>query len=121
MKIIKRAKRNFLPENFELKKWEDLEKFYQELLDREIRSLEDLQKFLKDRSELESYLEENFAWRYINMNCDTENEKKKQAFLFFVQEIQPKISPLSDKLNKKLIGAISLENYPKNTKYFTEN
>lgn len=102
MKIIKRSKRDFLPEDFELKTWEDLEIFYQKLLDRVINSLEDLEKFLKDRSELESVLEENFAWRYIKMNCDTTDEKKKERFLFFVQKIQPKISPISDKLNKKV-------------------
>lgn len=118
MQIIKRLPRQFLPEDFELKQWKELEVFFLRLLDYEINSLEDLQKFLEDRSELESFLEENFAWRYIKMNCDTEDELKKQDFLFFVKEIQPKISPFSDKLNRKVVQCGFGEKLPEDYKIF---
>lgn len=37
------------------------------------------------------------------MTCDTENKVLEEAFNYFCLEIQPKIQPYSDALNKKLI------------------
>jgi hypothetical protein len=37
------------------------------------------------------------------MTCDTENKSWKQAFTFFVTEIQPMMQPYADKLNRKLV------------------
>ena len=118
MKIITRPKRTFLPDDFELKSWEQLAPFYANLLEREFENLNDLKQFLKDRSEVESYLEENFAWRYIATNCDTEDESKKAKFMFFVEEIQPQISPLSDKLNKKVVQSRFVKELPQNYKIY---
>src|SRR5688572_26322151 len=39
------------------------------------------------------------------MTCDTENKELEEAFNFFMMEIQPKIQPYADKLNRKLIGS----------------
>lgn len=118
LKILKCPPRNFLPEDFSFTTWKELEIFFQKLLDREINSLDDLKNFLKDRSELESFLEENFAWRYIKMNCDTKSEDKKESFLFFVKEIQPKISPFTDKLNKKIVQSELAKQLPDSYQIF---
>ena len=37
------------------------------------------------------------------MTCDTENEEIRNAFNDFIQNIEPKIAPLSDALNKKIV------------------
>jgi oligoendopeptidase F len=37
------------------------------------------------------------------MTCDTENKELEEAFTYFVMEIQPKMQPYADQLNKKLI------------------
>ena len=37
------------------------------------------------------------------MTCDTENKELEESFNYFMMEIQPKVQPYSDKLNKKLI------------------
>jgi oligoendopeptidase F len=71
--IPTRSKRPFIGEEFDLKKWEDLEPFFENLKNREINSAEDLKQWFSDRSEIESYLSENFAWRYIRQTCDTAN------------------------------------------------
>ncbi|RZJ63968.1 MAG: M3 family oligoendopeptidase, partial [Flavobacterium sp.] len=71
--IIEKKKRVYIPQNLETK-WENLEPIFQELLKREINSVSELEKWLKDKSELEAALEEDFAWRYIKMTCDTANE-----------------------------------------------
>jgi oligoendopeptidase F len=44
----------------------------------------------KDGSELEAALEEDFAWRYIRMTCDTTSEELLQSFQYFATEIEPK-------------------------------
>ena len=58
---------------------------------------------MRDMSELESVVSEDVCWRHIRMTCDTENKELEQAFTFFVMEIQPKIQPYADKLNRKLV------------------
>ena len=73
--IIEKKPRTFVPENLEIK-WENLEPLFEELKNREINSVDGLETWLKNRSELEAALEENFAWRYIKMTCDTSSEKK---------------------------------------------
>ena len=37
------------------------------------------------------------------MTCDTENKSLEEAFVFFVTQIQPKIQPYADRINRKLI------------------
>ncbi|RYE50197.1 MAG: M3 family oligoendopeptidase, partial [Sphingobacteriales bacterium] len=100
--IIQKKPRKFIPHNFEVN-WESIEHSLTELLNREISSKGELEQWLKDKSELEAMLEEDFAWRYIKMTCDTANEKLLQDFQYFATEIEPKVSPLANKLNIKLI------------------
>jgi oligoendopeptidase F len=95
--------RSFLPDKLKVTSWEVLEPFFSQLLEREIHSKIELEKWLKDRSELEAFVSEDLAWRYVRMTCDTTNKNLEEAYLFFVTEIDPKISPLSDKLNRKLV------------------
>ncbi len=97
--------RSFLPDKLKVTSWEMLEPFFNQLLEREIHSKEELEKWLKDRSELEAFVSEDLAWRYVRMTCDTINKDLEKAYLFFVTEIEPKISPLNDLLNKKLVSS----------------
>jgi oligoendopeptidase F len=102
--------RKFLGENFVLSNWESVSTFYENLVKREINNTDDLHDFFVDRSELESYLSENFAWRYIKMTCDTANKTIKANYDQFVTEIQPKLSEYDDILNKKVLESHYLDN-----------
>ena len=95
--------RNYLPGDFSLSNWESLEPFLKELLDRSLNSKQDLEQWLKDLSELEAVIGEDAAWRQIKMTCDTENKQLEDAFTYFVMEIQPRVQPYADKLNRKLV------------------
>lgn len=95
--------RNYLPANFKITDWSTLEPYFKELLERPIGSRQELESWLRDISELEAVIGEDAAWRQIRMTCDTENKELEDAFTFFVMEIQPKIQPYSDKLNRKLV------------------
>lgn len=110
-------KRNFLPENLEIKEWKDLEAFYNNLLERNSNSVKDLEQWLKDWSELDAVVSEDYAWRYIKMTCDTLNEALVNDYTFFVENIEPKIAPISNKLQKKLMDSPLLADLDKE-KYF---
>ncbi len=99
------TKRTFLPENLYVESWESIESFFLNLTERPIHSARSLKQWLLDRSELEAFLEEELAWRYIRMNCDTMDEGLSDRFNQFVTEIEPHISTYSNKLDRKFIGS----------------
>jgi oligoendopeptidase F len=100
--IPQKPQRTFLPNDFIIDSWEKLKPYYEDLKNREITSVAHLEKWLKNRSELEAVLEEDMAWRYIKMNIDTTNRELQESFEFFVTQISPNIAPYDDVLNKKL-------------------
>ena len=100
---LARSERVFIGEEFDLKSWDDLQPFYDNLKAREINSVSDLRQWFLDRSELESYLSENFAWRYIRQTCDTANTGLINALQFFITEIQPKLAEYGNELDKKAV------------------
>ena len=115
---IKKLPRHFLPKDFVVSNWEGLEPFFRNLDKRTITSISELEQWLKDASELEAVISEDACWRQIKMTCDTENKELESAFTFFMMEIQPKIQPWSDKLNRKLIACPFTKDLDDN-KYFT--
>lgn len=100
---IQKLPRYYLPADFELTDWNSLAPFFEELDGRTIASLDNLEQWLRDLSELESVISEDACWRQIRMTCDTENKSLEEKFNFFMLEIQPRIQPWSDRLNRKLI------------------
>ena len=115
---IHKTVRHFIPTNFEVTDWPTLEPYFKNLLERNIDTIEAMEQWLKDQSELEAVVSEDACWRQIKMTCDTENKALEEAFKFYCMQIQPNIDPYADALNKKLINhplAASLDN----KKYFT--
>ncbi|MCK5665573.1 MAG: M3 family oligoendopeptidase [Thiotrichaceae bacterium] len=109
--------RNYIDKSFTVTKWQEIKPFLDELLDRSINSKDELVSWFHDRSELEAVLSEDGAWRYIKMTCDTTDDKLRDSFNFFVQEIQPNIAPYSDKLNKKAVASPYLQEISSQTGY----
>ena len=101
---IQKIPRSFLPESYTVTTWETLEPYFKELLERPLNSKSDLEKWLKDSSELEAVVSEDACWRQIRMTCDTENKSLEEAFTFFCLQIQPHIQPYADQLNRKLLA-----------------
>lgn len=100
---IEKISRHFLPQQFQITNWESLEPYFKTLVDREISSKASLEQWLKDMSELEAIVSEDACWRQIKMTCDTTDKALEEAFTYFCMEIQPKLQPYADLLNKKLI------------------
>jgi len=114
--ILSKKTRTYIPANLNIE-WESLSPFFDELLNREITGKQALEQWLKDRSELEAALEEDFAWRYIKMSCDTANEQLVKDFQYFATEIEPKISPVNNALNQKFDACPFVEELDQDT-YF---
>lgn len=100
---IRKVPRRFLPADFVVTDWNSLEPYFKDLLERPIESIETLEKWLLDMSELEAVVSEDACWRQIKMTCDTENKALEEAFVYFVTNLQPQIQLYGDKLNRKLV------------------
>ncbi|MET6999531.1 M3 family oligoendopeptidase [Chitinophaga defluvii] len=100
---IKKLPRQFLPEDFVVTTWEALQPYFEELKQRPLTSLEVLEQWLKDMSELEAVISEDACWRQIRMTCDTTDKSLEEAFAYFCMQIQPQLQPYADALNKKLM------------------
>ena len=103
--ILTRSPRHFIGENINLTNWTTVKEYYDDLLNRPITNAGDLQQWLMDRSELESYLSENFAWRYIRMTCDTTNDALVNDLNFFIEQIQPDMTAYGNELDVKAVNS----------------
>lgn len=99
---LDKIKRTFLPETLDIT-WENLLPYFEALSNRALLNKSYLEQWLLDRSELEAVLEEDFAWRYIRMTCDTTDEKIQQSFEYFATEMEPHISEWTNTLNEKFL------------------
>ena len=96
-------KRNFLPKDFTVKQWASIEPFYAQLLSRVLASLPDLRQWIEDKDELESVIQEDTGWRYINAKLDTTNKAYQKNYQTYLQEILPKTIPITHQLNEKVL------------------
>lgn len=115
--ILEKPTRNFIASDFVLEKWEDVQSYYLNLLERPILSAADFEKFLADRSELDAVLEENGAWRYIKMSIDTRDEALATDYKVMMTEIVPQIAPFEDKLNRKMMDAEFVKDFENQKEY----
>ena len=89
-------------EGLDAKQWDELQPIYQEFLDREIVSADALESWLLELGQFDAYVGETGSMLYVDMTCDTENEEVKQAYLDFVEQVQPELAKVGDSLNRKL-------------------
>lgn len=115
---IQKIKRHFIPDDFILSNWDGIQPYFDELAKRPITSIETLEQWLLDISEIQAVVSEDACWRQIKMTCDTSNPALEEAFTFFCLEIEPHIKPYADLFNKKLINSEFLDALD-HEKYFT--
>ena len=98
-----------LNDNFDATSLDSLEPVFNELLSRDVKSVSDLEVFFSDISDMAEHVSEAGARLYIGMTCDTENELKQTNFLNFVENIRPRMSEVSNKLDLKILNLDFLE------------
>ncbi|MEE2625425.1 MAG: M3 family oligoendopeptidase [Candidatus Thermoplasmatota archaeon] len=102
----------FVPEDLDATKWENLEVFVNDLLERELNCSGCLENLISDSSELAEHISEAGALLYIGMTCETESEEKRGSFLDFMGNVRPKLSEFSDSLNRRIVNHPALGDLP---------
>jgi oligoendopeptidase F len=80
-----------------------VEKNYQSLLDRSLTTVDEVEQWLCDVSDLETVLDEYGSRRYIDHTCHTEDEEIEKAYLHFVETIEPACKPWLFRLQQKFV------------------
>ncbi len=111
-RIPREYPRSFLPTEFSLGSWGDLEPFFMYLQRRELGTAREAEAWLRDLSELLSAVFEERSIRYIRMTCDTANKEYERAYLEFVERIEPKLKPAMQRLIKKLVESPAARKFP---------
>ncbi len=95
--------RGFLPQKIDLTDWSQVGKYFSELQERELGSAQELQKWLDDYSELFIALSEASSIRYIRMTEQTDRREYREAYLDFVELIEPKVKVAQFNLNRRFV------------------
>jgi len=101
---IEKPKRTFVAQDCVVQCWDSIKDYFESLESRVVKDKNSAERWLGDRSELDAFLEEDLAWRYIHMSIDTDDKARVDAYTAFVSEIQPKIAPFEDLLNRKMVA-----------------
>ena len=108
--LIKYNERSFVPKEFKLSTWETLEPFYKDLAERDISTQELFEKWIKDWDELYAVVSEDMRWKYIKTSIDTTDVKAKSALEDFYVNLDPKMKPWENKLQKEFNASKLKEN-----------
>src|SRR5437588_90108 len=98
--------RRFVPDQIDLGDWAQVEPLFDQLESRgqAAASVPDLEQWLVDWSELRAALDEESSRRYIAMTCHTDNPEAEQAYLHFVEKIDPQVKARQFKLEQLFVG-----------------
>lgn len=101
---------DFVPADIDASVWDNVQPFFQQLLERNFKCKGCIEQFLLDRSELDAAVAEAGSDLYIAMTCNTEDEDIKNAFLAFVEHVEPEWKKIGFELNKKVVQSPHVEN-----------
>ncbi len=87
--------RRFVPAACSGGEWNQIEPLFEKLVAAaaQIKSPADLEQWILDGGELSAVLRQEEAIRYINMTCHTDEPEIEKAYLYFVEQIDPKAYP----------------------------
>jgi oligoendopeptidase F len=95
----------WLPEQVELKTWEQIEPWYQKLLALPIQSADDLERWLIAAGELNSAVSQEGVERYIAMTCQTDDPEREAAYLSYIRDIEPKLKPMQNEVRNRYLDS----------------
>lgn len=93
---------DYVPAEIDASKWENLRGLYDGLIARELKCAKCLTRLIMDRSELDAAVSEVGSTLYINMTCFSSEAKHKDAYLAFVEHVEPPLKQASFELDKKI-------------------
>ena len=93
----------YLPEEFAPTNFDAMKPWLEELEQRDIDSQEALEKWILDRSELDSCIGEEAVARMYASVCKTDDANLEKAYMDFQTIILPLIKPIDDRLDRKYL------------------
>jgi oligoendopeptidase F len=95
--------RRFVAPTADFGTWATAEKYYRELAERPIESLEQFEKWMLDVSELDAAFDEEGTSRYIDSTRATDDSERERRHLHFIENVKPHREPWADKLRRKFV------------------
>ncbi len=94
--------RRFVPAAIDLGDWTALAPLFDQLEARAAacQTVADFEGWLLDWSELSAAIAEESSCRYIAMTCHTDSAEAKQAYLDFVEHVEPQLKPRQFRLSE---------------------
>lgn len=92
--------RRYLPADFSADSWQALEPIYRELEQRNIQSREDLEKWLFDRSEVDSWVAGESSRRNVRSSSRTDDAEAERLHLEYQTVVFPQVKTVSDRLDR---------------------
>ncbi len=94
------------PGGLELKTWEQIEPWYQQL-DGAARSSRpsELERWLIAAGELNAAVGQEGVERYVAMTCQTDDPEREAAYLAFVRDIEPKLKPIQNEIRNRYLDS----------------
>ncbi|XAL97987.1 M3 family oligoendopeptidase [Phycisphaeraceae bacterium D3-23] len=113
MAVAAALTRSFVPADLDPSIWDSVEPLFASLLSRTLSTAEEAEAWLKDYSELMCVVSEYGSRANIDKACDTESGDVDKAFLHWVEAIEPKLKPIRDALERKLLDSGFADELPR--------
>ena len=95
--------RHWLPASIELKSLAQIEPLFQQLIDRPIDSVAELETWLRDTGEFTAAVGQEGEQRHIAMTCQADDPERKAAHLEWIRDIEPVLKPYYNALRTKYL------------------
>ncbi len=92
----------FIPQDLTIERWEDIQPYFQTLIDLEIKTTDGLKTVIQQFSDTLAVFYEKYAWSYINMSCHTDKQNFVDAYENFSTKISPEVQKASNIIEKKI-------------------
>lgn len=104
--------RIYYSENFQVGDIENVKNELQKLLEKDLKSAEDLEKYIDRYNELSAIVEEAMAWKYIKMTRFADQEEYSKDFNEFYGTIVAEFNKQSFHINKKISDSLYSRELP---------
>ena len=96
--------REFLPQEYKITVWSKLKPYYNELLKRPIHSIDALERWVLDETELNALFEEELHRRYITKLTNKNDARANDAYEYILHGIGKPIKEMKRQLRVKLVN-----------------
>ncbi|MBI4579708.1 MAG: M3 family oligoendopeptidase [Planctomycetes bacterium] len=107
-----RYPRQFVPTDADMGDWTYIEPLFERLDAEPIDTADEIAAWLSHQSELSACLSEEQNHRYVQMTCQTDDEEREKAYLYFIEQIVPRCKPRWHRLNERYVAAAARRELP---------